>query len=380
MTGESDTRRDTPLARRLKERIEREGPLSVPDYMEACLHDPEHGYYRGKAAIGAAGDFTTAPEISQVFGELIGLWCVVVWQQIGAPDRVNLVELGPGRATLMRDALRAWRVVPGFLEALSLHLIETSNRLRAIQRHTLSGAECPVAWHAALSVLTEPSAIPDGPAIVVANEFLDALPVEQLVFLGGRWRRRLVGLHAGGDLSFEPAPLPTASPRGLPPDMHPAEGDVFEAGIGAEALGRSLLGVRAKRGPLAALFIDYGHERAGLGDSLQAVCAHRIVSPFHAPGETDLSHQVDFAGFARSCRESEEAAGGLEVDGPVTQAEFLGRLGIVERASRLMAANPGKAAEIETGVARLLAPGGMGTRYKAIGIRSRGLPLLPGFG
>jgi len=185
----------TPLARKLAARIAQDGPISVADYMQACLHDLEHGYYRRRMAIGGAGDFVTAPEISQVFGELIGLWCTVVWQQMGAPQAVRLIELGPGRGTLMRDALRASRLVPEFRAALSVDLIETNAALADIQRTTLGGEAVALGWSTGL----EPGA---APAIVVANEFLDTLPVAQWAFRDGVWHRRCVGLDAAGDLNF----------------------------------------------------------------------------------------------------------------------------------------------------------------------------------
>lgn len=363
---------DTPLARKLKEQIRREGPMSVMGYMGACLTDPEHGYYRRKTAIGAAGDFVTAPEISQVFGELIGLWAAVVWQQMGAPSRLNLVELGPGRGTLMRDALRAARIVPGFLDAISLHLVDTSETLRAVQQKTLTDVRVPTHYHSEPSeALTMRSRMAEGPTIVIGNEFLDALPIEQSVFVDGKWRARDVALD-GDAFCFSADLSQSFAIRSLPSGLTPREGDVHEVSILGGVLASTLLKARADMGPLAALFIDYGHAATGFGDTLQGVANQQHVSPFHAPGETDLSAQVDFESFGAACRDA-----GFDVDGPVPQAEFLGRLGAVERASRLMAANPAKAGAIEAGVQRLLAPSGMGSRFLAIGARSRGLAPLP---
>ena len=355
----------TPLARKLAARIAQDGPISVADYMQACLHDLEHGYYRRRMAIGGAGDFVTAPEISQVFGELIGLWCTVVWQQMGAPQAVRLIELGPGRGTLMRDALRASRLVPEFRAALSVDLIETNAALADIQRTTLGGEAVALGWSTGL----EPGA---APAIVVANEFLDTLPVAQWAFRDGVWHRRCVGLDAAGDLNFVDGAPDT--PITLPDDLGaPLDGDVWESRDAAMA---GFAGKLATLGaPFAALFIDYGHAHPGFGDTLQAISEHRYTDPLHAPGEADLTSQVDFAAFTHIT-----SAHGLACDGPVPQAEFLGLLGIVERASRLMAANPAKAAQIETAIARLMAPGGMGTRFQAIGVRSRDLVPLPALG
>ena len=363
MPYDPDARRDTPLARGLKERIRREGPISVAAYMGACLTDPEHGYYVTQPAIGRAGDFITAPEISQVFGELIGLWCAVAWQQMGSPPRLTLVELGPGRGTLMRDALRAARLVPAFFEAIAVHLVETSRPLAAVQQATLSDAGRPIAWHGALD------AVPSGPTLVVANEFLDTVAVSQSLRHGGEWVERGVGLDENDRLVFRPMAGPGPRNDGF---RNAGEGSILES-RGRFAI-LEVLRDRAGRAPLAALFLDYGHVETGVGDTLQAVRSHAAEHPLTSPGEADLTAQVDFAEFGRQA-----AASSLGVDGPITQGAFLGRLGIVERASRLMSANPAKAGQIEMGVARLIAPQGMGSRFKAIGVRSSGLPPLPGF-
>ncbi len=372
MTYDPEARRDTPLALKLKERIRREGPITVAEYMRACLHDPEHGYYRRMPAIGAAGDFVTAPEISQVFGELIGLWCAVVWQQMGAPEVVHLVELGPGRGTMMRDALRAARVLPGFREAVRVHLVESNATLREVQRETLAASGVPVSWSRELSEIEDAIPPSGSGTIVVGNEYLDALAIEQSIFRSGIWRDRCVGLDTAGRLVYcEGAQLDGFKPLWRETRIA-QDGDIEERCPEFLIVSMDLARIAAK-GPLVALFIDYGHAGPAAGETLQAVLAHAPVSPLLAPGESDLTAHVDFALLAGICMDA-----GL-VDGPVTQAEFLGSLGIVERASRLMAANPAKAGEIETGVARLIAPNARGSRFKAIGIRSLDLPPLPGF-
>ncbi len=356
--------RQTPLARELARRITRDGPIGVADFVEACLQDPEHGYYRRQAAIGAGGDFITAPEISQVFGELIGLWCAVVWQQMGAPSGVRLIEFGPGRGTLMRDVLRAGRLVPAFRAALRVEMVESDAALEAMQRACLGGEGVPIAWSCDVSG-------GEGPVIVIANEFLDTLAAEQWIYRTGRWHMRCVGLDAAGALAFVdgPAAIDAALPAGLP---SPAEGEVFESRRHAFA---KLAARLARLGtPMAGLFIDYGHDRPGFGDTLQSVAAHRYTSPLEAPGEADVTSQVDFASFADALH-----AHGVRCDGPLPQGEFLGRLGAVERASRLMAANPRRAGEIEAGIAALMAPAGMGSRFQAVGIRSVDLTPLPPF-
>ena len=357
----------TPLAEALIARIRREGPLSVAEYMQACLHDPEHGYYRRQPAIGGTADFITAPEISQAFGELIGLWCAVVWQQMGAPGTLHLVELGPGRGTLMRDALRAARAAPAFRRALHVHLIESNASLTAQQRAALQDEDVATTW------CGEVGAIAQGlPAIVIANEFLDTLPVAQWVLHNGHWHARCVGLDDAGRLAFVAGAAEPALQ--VPPalDGRAREGDILET---RDATLAALAATLADLGaPLAMLFIDYGHVTPAFGDTLQAVRAHRYDDPLAAPGEADLTAQVDFSAVAAAMAHCD-----LTVDGPVTQAQFLGSLGIAERASRLMAANSDKAARIETDVARLMAPGGMGTRFHAIGARSNDLAPLPGF-
>lgn len=370
MTGGAETpydpalRRDTPLALKLRARICRDGPIPVSAYMDACLNDPEHGYYRTRNAIGRGGDFITAPEISQTFGELIGLWSAVVWQQMGSPSPFNLIELGAGRGTMMADALRALRAVPACGEAARVVLVEPNPVLRDIQRTRLAAART-VTWS---DHVTE---VPLGPAILLANEILDVLPVAQFVRGDIGWRERGVGLDASGLLCF--AELENR-PRLMLPEMsaRASPGTIIERRkIMAETFALNRL---ASAGPIAALFIDYGHESTEAGDTLQAVRNHRHEHPLTSPGEADLTAHVDFASLAR-----EAGTWNLAIDGPVTQAQFLGTLGIAERASRLMAANPAKAAEIEAGVARLMSPNGMGGRFKAIGIRSAHLSPLPGF-
>lgn len=383
MSYDPAARRDTPLALKLKSRIAATGSMSVREYVHACLRDPEHGYYRTRPAIGEGGDFVTAPEISQVFGELIGLWAAIVWQQMGSPPRLKLIELGPGRGTMLADALRATRTVPGFHASLQLHLVEDHVGLRAVQQQTLANTPVRPTWIASADdiLAQEPAAGGaepwETPAIVLANEFVDCLPQEQYVRHDGGWLRRRVALDSYGHLAWDLEP-PLEDPAAPKPRevaaldaLFPAarEGDIVEPAEHAwiddwVAPWRSA----------AALVIDYGHVATSAGDTLQAVRGHAYEHPLTSPGEADLTMHVDFAAVARQALTFAK----LQVDGPVTQAEFLGALGVAERASRLMAANPGKAGAIEAGVARLMAPNGMGTRFKAIGIRSRHLHPLPG--
>ncbi len=356
----------TPLALKLEERIRREGPLPVSEYMRACLDDPEHGYYRSRPAIGAGGDFTTAPEISQIFGELIGIWAAVAWRAMGAPTEVDLIELGPGRGTMMSDALRAARVVPGFLDAARVHLVESNALLREAQLQTLSAVaeRVPISWHEALG-----SEIAGGrPAIVLANEFLDALPVRQLVFVEGQWRERCVGLD--GD-SFVLVFGDRSEPEHLPSIRSPRDGDILEIHPGFDHVAEVLALWSSQ--PMAALFIDYGHTETAFGDTLQAISRHRYASIFERPGEMDLTAHVDFAAFRRAC-----TGRGLRFDGSITQSEFLLALGLAERTGKLMsAARPDEIGLIEAGAQRIADPLGMGGRFKAACVRSPHVPVLP---
>jgi SAM-dependent MidA family methyltransferase len=323
--------------------------------MALCLADPEHGYWNKAHAIGADGDFTTAPEISQVFGEIVGLWAATTWQGMGEPAEVRLIELGPGRGTLMADALRAAAVLAPFLAAVRVHLIEISPALRQAQQRRLATAGPALSWHERLAQ------VPAGPAIVIGNEFLDALPIRQLVFGEGGWRERTVALDGGAALRFGLGEV--VAFQGHAP---PRPGDVAEIRAGEDII---LAALKQRADPVMAAFIDYGPARAGYGDTLQAVRRHAYVDALREPGGVDITAHVQFAALAHKAR-----AAGFATHGPITQAEFFGRLGMAERAARLMAASPADAHHIETGVKRLLAPSGMGGQFKVLIVRSRELP------
>ena len=342
----------------LKDRIRRDGPMPVDAFMRACLDHPVHGYWRRAHSIGRSGDFITSPEISQVFGELIGLWCAAIWQQMGKPETLALVELGPGLGTLMRDALRAARAVPAFAAAIRVHLVEMSPAMRERQAATLADSTHQIAWH------DDVREVPAGAAIVVGNEFLDALPIRQLVY-GGGWHERVVGLAPDGGLQFEAG-------EAVAGHADAQDGAIFELRPGED----DVLAALASRGePVAGLFIDYGPAETGLGDTLQAVRHHEYADPLAHPGTADITAHVQFATFARKAQDA-----GLAADGPLTQAEFLGRLGVAERARKLMSANPQRAGEVEAAVLRLISPTGMGSLFKAMAVRSRSLPPLLPFG
>jgi len=337
--------------------------------MQCCLADAQHGYYTTRAGIGRDGDFTTAPEISQVFGELIGLWCAVVWQQMGTPSRLALVELGPGGGQLIDDALRAARIVPGFIEAIELHLVEINPTFRARQAERLRRHAVAPAWHKGLPNLH------GTPTIIVANEFLDTLPSRQFIRQSAGWAEICVAVsdvddrEAGGlkFISRDLESLPFDATRYPPANV----GDLITRTDFDGLLGR--LNGLAEHCPLAALFIDYGHQNTALGDTLQAVRRHQSEHPLVSPGEADISVGVDFAHFVRAAETL-----GMMIDGPVAQGHFLGALGIAERASRLMGANPSGTQMIEAGVHRLMSETGMGARFHVVGLRSKGLAPLPG--
>ena len=338
--------------------------MTVERYMALCLGHPVYGYYRTRDPLGARGDFTTAPEISQMFGELIGLWAAEVWRAMGEPSPVRLVELGPGRGTLMADALRAARVLPAFRSATAVHLVETSPALRARQEAALAPAGAPVSWHGDLAE------VPDGPAIVIANEFFDALPIRQFVGTERGWCERLVGLSEGG-LAFGLAPEPA---RDVPLPVRPGATLEWPA-AGVAVMGTLAARLAAQGG--AGLVIDYGHARRAFGDTLQAVRDHAYADPLADPGEADLTAHVDFSLLASAAR-----GAGATVLGPVLQGDFLRALGIDARAAAIrQRATPVQGDAIDAAVARLTGSGEgqMGTLFKVLGLGAPDLPPLAGF-
>jgi NADH dehydrogenase [ubiquinone] 1 alpha subcomplex assembly factor 7 len=353
------------LGDEIKAMIGHEGPITLERYVELALGHPTLGYYMKQDPFGAAGDFTTGPEISQMFGELIGLWAAEVWAAMGAPNPLRLIELGPGRGTLMSDALRAARVAPEFRAALDVCLIETSPALANIQHETLLTAGAPIFW------ASELAEAPDGPAIFIANEFLDALPIRQYVRKGREWRERLVGLDVKGELGFELAAKPEPAIHTLA-----AEGEMLEISAAGHRLIFALAARLARQGG-AALIVDYGHTTTGFSDTLQSLRAHRMVDPLREPGDCDITAHVDFDAMARSAR-----AAGAAVYGPIDQGDFLRAVGLDQRAEALLArAAPTQSADIEASRRRLAGKGDeeMGALFKVMVIAHRALPVPPGF-
>jgi NADH dehydrogenase [ubiquinone] 1 alpha subcomplex assembly factor 7 len=358
----------SPLLAKLARRIARHGPLSVADYMAAALTDPDHGYYMGRDPLGARGDFVTAPEVSQMFGELIGLWCAEAWRGQGAPARAALVELGPGRGTLLADALRAARRVPAFAAALEVHLVEVSPALRARQEDALADAK-PI-WHESLA------GVPQRPLLLVANEFFDALPVRQLVKRADGWGERRVALAGERALAFADSPADPALEALVPEALRAAApGALFEVAPAGQEIAREIAR-RLRRHGGAALVIDYGHAASALGETLQAVRRHARHDVLRDPGAADLTCHVDFAALAAAARDEGAAA-----HGPVAQGAFLERLGIAARAARLMeGATPRQREAVRAARRRLTAPDQMGALFKVLALTPKDAPPPPGFG
>ncbi len=338
------------LRERLAAQIAAGGPINVAQYMAACLHDPDFGYYATRPALGESGDFVTAPMVSQMFGELIGVWAASAWELMGRPDAVRLVEMGPGDGTLMSDILRTVRHAPGFLEAADLWLVETSEPLMALQRERLPQ---DVNWAASLAD------VPAGaPTILVANELLDCLPARQFVRTPIGWAEQLVGLDADGELAFGLAPTPATA---LLPEA--PVGQVYEQSAAQGALGAEL-GRRIAADGGAALLIDYGRAEPGFGDTLQALSRHEKVDPLARPGEADLTIHADFPAVMAAAR-----AEGAET-AILTQAAFLARMGVGERAEALVRAAPRRSGVIGRQLTRLVGADEMGELFKVCAIHS----------
>ncbi len=330
----------TPLEKILAEMIASEGPMPLDRYMGLCLGHPTHGYYMSRDPFGADGDFITSPEISQIFGELLGVWCAAAWAAMGSPTEFSLVELGPGRGTLMADILKAAKVMPGLRAAARVHLVEMSPVLRSLQREKIAG---DVVWHDTLSSL------PEGPMLLVANEFFDAIPIRQFENRNGAWFERCVGADGVG---LMPAAL-DASQGG--------DGDVIEFSPLRSSIAQEI-GQRLARSPGVALVIDYGHVQTAPGDTLQAMRAHKYVALTDRPGESDITSHVDFETLGKAL-----AQGGAKAYPAITQRNFLVAMGIEQRAAILSSKADAKTADMMArAVARLTGEGEMGNLFKVM--------------
>jgi len=345
---------DTALPERLARAITLAGPMSLAQYIAAA----NAHYYAVCDPLGADGDFTTAPEISQMFGELIGLWSADLWDRAGRPD-VAWVELGPGRGTLAADATRAMANA-GFIPPV--HFVETSPPLRAAQAKRIPDAT----WHDAIATLPD-----DRPLIVIANEFFDALPIRQLLKTADGWRERLVACQ---DLLFLPIPGKQLPPGILPPELDDAElGSILETSPAAVAILRALAHRLVVQGG-ALLIVDYGYNGPAIGDTLQAVKGHSFANPFEAPGEHDLTAHVDFGTLGAAA-----LTAGAQVYGPVAQGFLLSALGVDSRASVLARGAPERADQIAADRNRLIAPDQMGELFQALAVTAPGWPEPAGF-
>ena len=345
----------TPLGDRIVALIAQAGPIGIADYMALCLFDPDHGYYTTREPFGSAGDFTTAPEVSQMFGELVAVWVYMAWQGAGSPPEVCIAELGPGRGTLMKDMIRTLAQFDrAFVERTRFALVEASPRLVEVQRQTLAPAPGRFEWHERLEQL------PDLPTIFIGNEIFDAIPTRQYMKQGGRWLERCVGVDEAGHLRFvlgagtaDASQLPQGAERAL-------DGTVAELAPAREAFMQTVAEHIARFGG-AALFFDYGHLEPGLGDTLQAVRRHAPDGVLDHPGEADLTSHVDFHRLGMIAGQS-----GLATQA-ATQRDFLLAMGLAERVEALSA---GKSDEernrIAGEAARLAEPDAMGDLFKVL--------------
>ncbi|WP_454850146.1 class I SAM-dependent methyltransferase [Rhizobium binxianense] len=359
----------TALGEKIKAIIQANGPISVTDYFSLCLADPEYGYYRTREPFGRAGDFVTAPEVSQLFGEMIGVFIVHAWQRHGTPAGVRLVEIGPGRGTMMSDMLRVIeRLAPPLFETMSVHLVETSERLRDVQAQTLEAHEGRITWHQGFDE------VPPGFTLIAANELFDAIPIRQFVRTQTGFRERMIGLDAEGELTFaagiagiDPALLP-------PPGNNVPVGTLFEISPARQAVMIAICD-RLKAFGGTVLAIDYGHLVTGFGDTLQAVRMHEFDPPLAHPGEADLTSHVDFQQLAETA-----VSAGLHLNGALHQGDFLTGLGILERAAALgRNREPHTQQVIQTAVDRLAGAGEgrMGELFKVIAVSHPAVDLMP---
>lgn len=353
----------------LKQLILNHGPISMAEFMQEALSNPRYGYYQRRDPFGVQGDFTTAPEISQIFGELLGIWCAHSWQQMGSPEGAMLVEMGPGRGTLMLDILRATKHITDFHESIEVHFIETSPTLTQIQQklfHEMKGIR--FFWHTHLAML------PEKPMLLVANELFDALPVRQYICTRQGWREKMVGIEAG-TLSFQLSPVET--PATLMVASHypnAAEGAVVEycpAGISM----MEEIASRLRRHKGVALIVDYGYDKPGFMETIQAVKSHRYHPVLETPGDADITAHVDFEALKNAAREHR-----ADVYGITTQASFLRDMGIEIRAKALLEhASEEQQQELVSSVECLMSPTKMGELFKVLAVATKGMPRPAGF-
>jgi SAM-dependent MidA family methyltransferase len=346
----------TPLKARMLRQIARSGPIPLPDYWAQCLFDPEHGYYTTGYPIGAEGDFITAPEVSQMFGEVIAAWWLATVRQNGLRD-IALVEIGPGRGTLMFDMLRTLgKLAPELKETMSVHMVEVSPRLTGLQREKLAGSGFRINWHQSLETL------PIMPLGIIANELFDAIPIRSFVKHDGNWYEQAIGADTAENFAFHSMPA-SLNLSDLPVGHDAkADGSIFEYAPAREAMIQQIACQISQSGGFG-LFVDYGHAQSSFGDTLQAIKKHAFANPLEDPGDADLTSHVDFEALANAARRE-----GANVSAVLEQGNFLKRLGIVERTEQLSNAKPPSRNAIETACERLTGEDQMGSLFKVMGI------------
>ena len=355
------------LKAKINELIQINGPIGLDRYIELCLYDQEFGYYTTKSPFGRVGDFVTAPEISQMFGELIGVWCIEVWQRLGAPNHVNLIELGPGRGTLMNDLLRTAKIEPTFLKTIDLHLVETSPQLKKLQQQTLEKHLIPIKWH---NYITD---IPKHSSIIIANEFFDAFPIQQYTYTDGDWFERVIKIDDYGKLTIGTHSIPAHISEYTKKLSEIKNGAILEIAKATWSYMMEVFEFLEFKNS-AGLFIDYGYTEYSLGNTLQGVKKHQFVDILDSPGECDLTTHVNFAALRDLADDFK-----LNINGPVTQQEFLLSLGLIRRAGKLGYNKERKIQQqIQEDVNRLVGSDQMGHLFKVIALSS-GVNDLPGF-
>ncbi|WP_018997664.1 class I SAM-dependent methyltransferase [Hirschia maritima] len=356
--------REPSLETRIKSLIQTNGPISISVFMQLALFDRKQGYYATRPGIGR--DFITAPEISQVFGELLGVWAAYEWQQLGCPSTFHLIELGPGRGTMIRDIWRATSKIQGFNDAAQVHLIEPSLALRKKQADTL-GLELTPEW------VDDLADIPDGPTLIIANEVLDCLPIRQFVQKHDKWHERQIGLDDKNCFTFGlSGPINSAKDQALLEEL-PRNQSIIEISTALDAYIQQI-SERLAQGNSRVLFIDYGPASSRPADTFRAYANGKQIDPLTQVGKTDLTADVDFTEVSKSAQNHN-----LDVSGPISQGWFLGSMGGVERINQLMDQNPSLADNIAEGGTKLMSPEHMGERFQAICLSSNDLPKPAGF-
>lgn len=358
-----------PLEKKIRDLISQTGPISVADYFAMCLADPEYGYYITKDPFGVAGDFTTAPEISQLFGEMIGVYLVQSWQTQAPDGPVRIIEIGPGRGTLMADALRVMgKIAPVLLEQATIHMVETSPKLREIQKETLAKYDNKISWHNSFED------VPSGFFLLAANELFDAIPLRQFVKTDLGFRERTVTINASDELTF------SVGVAGIDTDLLPSNhkdqpfGTIFEIAPARVNVMTTIATRLAKEGG-SALIIDYGYLATGFGDTLQAIHKHEFDPPLANPGQADLTSHVDFEMLLRAAH-----AAGAHIHGVMYQGDFLVGLGLLQRAGMLGQDKDHETQQdIRSAVERLVGEGSgnMGELFKVLAISGQALKLAP---